>query len=148
MLVTAPKGWEKRTPPIPTWLKPPHIDYAVGFGLAGQSDDPVISVWANHRGRSNTEKVTPRNSYMGVNLETDITELKHIESFDAGRNGTLDAWLIRSDIRNYLLVLIVQPDNEGRTEVDVDLSSKDVTQLMPYLHSLKELVRSIRVVDR
>ena len=85
---------------------------------------------------------------MGVNLETDIEELKLIETFDAGVNGKLDVWRFRTYNRNYLLVVIVQPDNEGCTEVDVDLSSKDATQLMPHLDSLKELVRSIRVVDR
>jgi hypothetical protein len=156
VLVTAPTGWEapkdwkanRQPSPRPVWLEPRDIDYAIGFGLSGKRGDPLLSVWANHRGRANTEKVSPRNSYMGVNLETDITELKHVESFDAGVNGTLDVWQFRTYNRNYLLVLIVQPDNEGRTEVDVYLSSKDVDQLMPHLHSLKEVARSLRFVDR
>jgi hypothetical protein len=138
VLVTIPKGWEQRR----------DVGYAIGFGLGGRSGDPVISVWVNHRGRSNTEKVKPRNSYMGVNLETDIQELKLIDSFDAGVNGKLDVWRFRTYNRNYLLVLIVQPDSEGRTEVDAYLSAKDVAQLMPYLSSLKEVARSIRIVDR
>jgi hypothetical protein len=150
VLVTVPNGWEAegQPSPRPVWLEPRDSDYAVGFGLAGSRGDPVLSVCANHRGRSNTAKVSPRNSYMGVNLETEIEELKLIETFDAGVNGKLDVWRFRTYNRNYLLVVIVQPDNEGRTEVDVDLSSKDATQLMPHLDSLKELVRSIRVVDR
>jgi hypothetical protein len=149
VLVTAPKGWEARQPsPRPVWFEPRNINYAIGFGLVGERADPVLSVWTNHRGRSNTEKVNPRNSYMGVNLETDIQELKLIGSFDAGVNGKLDVWRFRTYDRNYLLVLIVQPDSEGRTEVDAYLSAKDVAQLMPYLNSLKEVARSIRVVSR
>jgi hypothetical protein len=141
VLVKAPKGWESRE-------QRRVGDFAVGFGLAGRRGDPVLSVWANHLSRSNTGKVTAKNSYMGENLETAITELKRISSFDARPNGPLDVWLIRTDIRNYLLVVMVQPDNEGRTEVDIYLSSKDVAQLMPYLNSLKEVARSIRVVNR
>jgi hypothetical protein len=148
VLVTAPKDWEARRPTSPIWLEPRNIDYAIGFGLVGRRGDPVLSVWTNHRGRSNTKKVGPRNSYMGVNLETDIEELKFIEKFDAGVNGKLDVWRFRTYNRNYLLVLIVQPDSDGRTEVDAYLSAKDVARLMPYLNSLKEVARSIRVVNR
>jgi hypothetical protein len=150
VLVTAPKGWvaKGQPSPRPVWLEPRAIDYAIGFGLAGKRGDPVLSVWANHRGRHNTKKVTPRTSYMGENLETDITEVKHVDSFDAGVNGKLDVWRFRTYNRTYLLVLIVQPDSEGRTEVDIYLSGKDASQVMPYLKSLKEVARSIRVEDR
>jgi hypothetical protein len=148
VLVTAPKDWEARRPPSPTWLEPRNIDYAIGFELVGRRGDPALSVWSNHRGRSNTKKVGPRNSYMGVNLETDIEELKLIEKFDAGVNGKLDVWRFRTYNRNYLLVLIVQPDSQGRTEVDAYLSADGVAQLMPYLNSLKEVARSIRIVNR
>ena len=124
-----------------------NIDFAVGFHLVGQHSDPVLSVWANHRGRSNTDAVTPKNSYMVANLETDITELKQIESFDAGVNGRQKIWQIRTGIGDYLLVLLVQPDKQGRTEVDIYLSGVEADQLRPYLTSLKEVAKSIRIVD-
>ena len=143
VLVTCPKGWELVRVPK-RWVR----DYAVGFGLAGKRGDPVLSVLASHRGRANTEKVSPRTSYMGVNLETDLEELEPIESFDAGVNAKLDVWRFRTYNRNYLLILMVQPDSQGRTEVDAYLSAKDVAQIMPYLNSLKEVARSIRVVNR
>ena len=85
---------------------------------------------------------------MGVNLDTDIIGLKRLESFDAGVNGALDIWRFSTYDCNYLLVLIVQPDTEGHTEVDVYLSSNDRAQLMRYSDSLKEVARSIRIVDR
>ena|SRR5262245_34063699 len=143
VLVTTPKGCQGASR---TWLQREGVNYAVGFNCG--PGRPGIDVWANHLGRRNSSKVTPRNSYMGVNLETDINELKHIELFDAGVNGRLRIWRFRTYNRYYLLALIVQPDNEGRTEVDVYLSSKDPAQLMPYLNSLKEVARSIRIVDR
>jgi hypothetical protein len=143
VLVTAPSGWEVIRVPK-RWVR----DYAMGFRRDGLTDAPVIEIETNHIGRHYSAKLTPRNSYTGVNLETDIKELKHIESFDAGANGILDVWQFHTYNRNYLLVLIVQPDTEGRTEVDVYLSSKDPGQLMPYLNSLKEAARSIRVVNR
>jgi hypothetical protein len=150
VLVTAPKGWEapKGWPVGPVWFQPRNIDYAIGFRLVGQDSDLVLSVWSNHRGRSNTDKVTPRNSYVAANLETNITELKQIESFDAGLNGRQKIWQIRTGINDYLLVLIVQPDKQGRTEVDIYLSGVEADQLRPYLGSLKEVAKSIRIVDR
>jgi hypothetical protein len=81
-------------------------------------------------------------------LENDITELKRVETFDAGVNGKLDVWRFRTYNRNHLLVLIVQPDTEGRTEVDVYLSGENPAQLTQCLDSLKEVARSIRIVDR
>jgi hypothetical protein len=138
VLVTAPKGWEKRR----------YVGYAVGFGVPGQSGDPAISVLANHIGRRSSAKVTPRNSYMGVNLETDIRDMKEIGSFDAGVNGKLRIWQFRTYNRNYLLTLIVQPDNEGRTEVDICLSGEDADQIMAHKKRLKEVARSIRIVNR
>jgi hypothetical protein len=143
IVVTAPAGCEGSSP---TWLGREGINYAVGFNCG--PGRPGIDVSANHRGRGNSAKVTPENSYMGVNLETDIEQLKHIGSFDAGVNGTLDVWRFRTYNRNYLFVLIVRPDTEGRTEVDVYLSSKDPGQLMRYLNALKEVARSIRIVNR
>jgi hypothetical protein len=141
VLVSAPKGWQRRG----------LYDYTVGFGLASDSGnpaDPAIGVEVNHRGRYNTKRLTPRNSYMGETLESQIRELKHVESFDAGANGKLRIWRFRTYNRNYLLTLIVQPDNEGRTEVDVYVSSDDPKRLVRYLTSLKEVARSIRIVDR
>jgi hypothetical protein len=143
VLVTTPEACEGSNP---SWLEREGINYAVGFYCG--SGRPAIDVWANHIGRHNSAKVTARNSYMGVNLETHISELKHIESFDAGANGRLKIWRFRTYNRNYLLTLIVQPDNEGRTEVDVSLSSEDPAQLTRYLNTLKKVARSIRVVNR
>lgn len=143
VLVTAPEGCEGSSP---TWLEREGINYAVGFycgpGRLG------IDVWANHRGRDNTAAVTPTNSYMGVNLETNIRDMKEIGSFDAGVNGKLRIWQFRTYNRNYLLTLIVQPDHEGRTEVDICLSGEDADQIMAHLKRLKEVARSIRIVDR
>jgi hypothetical protein len=143
VLVTTPKGCEGSSP---TWLEREGINYAVGFycgpGRLG------IDVWANHRGRDNTAAVTPTNSYMGVNLETDIRDMTEIESFDAGVNGKLRIWQFRTYNRNYLLTLIVQPDNEGRTEVDICLSGEDAEQIMAHKKRLKEVARSIRIVNR
>jgi len=143
VLISAPKGWELVKVPA-RWAR----DSALGFGLEGRRGGPVIEIETHHIGHHNSAKVTPRNSYMGVNLETDIEELKLIESFDAGANGKLDMWRFRTYNRHYLLVLIVQPNTEGRTEVDAYLSADDVAQLMPYLNSLKEVARSIRIVNR
>jgi hypothetical protein len=148
VLVTAPKGWESREYRGPTWpgFDPRDIDYSIAFARKGRAvGRPVIEIETNHIGHHYSAKVTPKNSYMGVNLNTDIKELKLIETFDAGVNGTLDVWRFRTYNRNYLLVLIVQPDTEGRTEVDAYLSADDVAQLMPYLNSLKEVARSIRI---
>ncbi|PYK09189.1 MAG: hypothetical protein DME65_12550 [Verrucomicrobia bacterium] len=150
VLVTAPKDWEanRQPSPRPIWLEPRDIDYAITFGLSGKRGGPVLSVCANHRGRSDAVTVSPRNSYMGVNLETDIEQLKLIKTIDAGANGKLDVWRFRTYNRNYLLVVIVQRDTAGRIEVDIDLSAKGGAQLMPYLSSLEAVARFIRIIDR
>lgn len=150
VFVTAPKGWENLKYRGPTWpgFNPRDIDYSVGFTRKSRTGGPVIEVETCHIGHHYSAKVTPKTSYMGVNLNTDVKELKLIETFDAGVNGKLDVWQFRTYNRNYLLVLIVQPDAEGRTEVDAYLSADAAAQLMPYLNSLKEVARSIRVVNR
>jgi hypothetical protein len=137
VLVTPPKGWEGRGD-----------GSEVAFGLRGRTGYPIIGVLANHVCRQYSGKITPRHSYMGENLNTDMRGLKRLESVDAGVNGTLEIWRFHTYNRNYLLVLIVRPDTEGRTEVDVYLSSDDPGQLMRFLNSLKEVARSIRIVNR
>jgi len=150
VLVTAPKGWESGEYRGPTWrgFDPRDIDYAIAFARKGQRGGPVIEIETSHIGRDYSAKVTPRNSFMGVNLNTDIKGLKLMETFDAGINGKLNVWRFGTYNRNYLLVLIVQPDTGGRTEVDVYLSGENPAQLTQCLNSLKEVARSIRIVDR
>jgi hypothetical protein len=148
VVVGAPNGWEvKQLPtPMPIWFKP--RDFEVALGPVGKSDCPFITVEASHRGRHNTVEVTPRNSSLAGNLDVEFKELRRIDSFDAGVNGILDVWRIRTYNDNYLLVLLVQPDAEGRTEVDVYLSGENPAQLTQCLNSLKEVARSIRIVNR
>jgi hypothetical protein len=150
VLVTAPKGWETLPYHGPSWpgFDPRDIDHAIGFAQKGRARGAVIEIETNHIGHHYSAKVTPRNSYMGVNLNTHIKELKLIETFSAGVNGKLDVWRFCTYNRNYLLVLIVQPGPKGRTEVDVYLSGENPAQLTQCLNSLKDVARSIRIVNR
>ncbi len=132
--MSTPGGWEGG---------PKDVDQSgVGFGLKKNNGYSSLEVEARHIGRLGPSKVSPKNCYVVVNLkyDGDITEFKAVESFDAGANGKLTIWRIRSTGDDYFLVLIVRK----QTQVNVYLRGHDADKLKPYLESLKEVVRSVR----
>jgi hypothetical protein len=91
-------------------------------------------------------RAEPKKSYLVnaiVKQNGEITELKKIGSFDAGKKGRLSVWVIRSEAYDYLLVLIAQ----GHTEIDIYLSGPEAAELKQSIRSLKEVARSVRIVN-
>jgi len=66
------------------------------------------------------------------------------DTFDGSPNGTVSVWGIRCvTYDDYFLTVIVQ----GDTLVDIYLQAPDAAQIESKLNGLKELVRSVRIVN-
>ena len=84
----------------------------------------------------------PRNSHAAMWLDTSaqISNYKKLEVFDAGPNGKLPVWLIRSKGNDCCLtVLIVH--GPVRAEISVLMEDEDHLQ---YIDALKQFARSVR----
>jgi hypothetical protein len=80
-----------------------------------------------------------------VKQNSDITQVKNVGSTDWQGGKKLPIWLIRSvGNEDYILVFIVHK----RIEVDIYLTGRDADELKKYIESSKEVVRSVRIVNR
>ena len=71
-----------------------------------------------------------------------ISKITKIGYFDAGQNGKLPIWEVRSSAYDVFVVLIVR----DHVVVDVCLRGDDADDLVKYLGTLKELTRGIQIV--
>ena len=134
VIVTPPERWQKRR----------NVGYGGGFGLTAVGY-PVLDVSAFHLGRHHAPDLAPQHSDTFVNWVEEATEhsqMRQIDSFDAGSFGKASVWQIRSAADDFFLVIIIR----GDTRIEVYLRSHDADELHPYLKDLKQTVRSIQLV--
>jgi hypothetical protein len=143
----APLDWQPWTK-----MNDAENDFERVFALSGHADEehPAIqlSVQAWVPGKllpgpaKPIDRRDPKNSSTVTDMQTaaPIEDVRKIGSFEAGENGKLPIWQIRSKAYDCLLVLVVYRN----TSVDICLRGDDASDLRKYIPDLKEIARSVR----
>jgi hypothetical protein len=138
-----------------------HNDFVRVFTLLGHANEEhpeiQLSVQAWIPGRWVSAKLStqpskpidlrdPWGSMVVLDMESAgvIKKLRKVGSFDAGENGKLPIWQIRSEAYDCLLVLV----GHQHTSVNICLRADDADSLQKYIPDLEKLARTVRFVAR
>jgi hypothetical protein len=145
VLCSSPTGWEEDRNPDSEYAGSKSAKVFLN-SLHKSRGSPYIvissSIRSTHDSGDTVMSADPKNSEaaMWLDTATEIEGYKKLEVFDAGPNGKLPVWLIRSKGNDCnLTILIVR----GPIRVEVSGMMEDEDHLL-YIDALKEFARSVR----
>jgi hypothetical protein len=121
--------------------------YSASFVPEGARLSPehhvFLHVEAFHLGHADAWDASARHSYRALSIihDGEITDCKTVASFDAGLNGRLRLWRLRTSADDYYLACF----RRGDTVVEVYLRAHDLDELASRITALQEAARSVRI---